>query len=99
MKHPSKTRAVPFVALLVFGVAISVTSTTLVGRSAYDQPGDKDFVNNTNVLERWSPPTATTKAAKSPRPELRSRPHLQPSRSLSTASGKPYGTKPTEKRK
>jgi hypothetical protein len=52
MKHPSKTRAVPFVALLVFGVAISVTSTTLVGRYAYDQPGDKDFVNNTNVLER-----------------------------------------------
>ena len=55
MKRPSKTRAVLMVALLLLGVATSVAFAALVGRYAYDQPGDRNFVSNTNVLERWSP--------------------------------------------
>ena len=55
MKRPSKSRAVRIVAILLFGVATSVAFAALVGRYAYDQPGDRNFVSNTNVLERWSP--------------------------------------------
>jgi hypothetical protein len=55
MKRPSKTRAVLITAMLLFAVAISAAFAALVGRYSYDQPGDKSFVSNTNVLERWSP--------------------------------------------
>jgi hypothetical protein len=54
MKQPSKTPAL-IVATLMFGVATSVALAALVGRYAYDQPGDRNYVSNTNVLERWSP--------------------------------------------
>jgi hypothetical protein len=48
----SKTHAV-IIAILLLG--ISAAFAAFVGRYAYDQPGDRDFVCNTNVLERWSP--------------------------------------------
>jgi hypothetical protein len=54
MKRPSEACALLIVSMLL-GVAISVAIAALVDRYAYDQPGDKSFVNNTNVLERWSP--------------------------------------------
>ena len=41
--------------MLLFGLATSLALAALVGRYAYDQPGDKNFVSNTNVLERWAP--------------------------------------------
>jgi hypothetical protein len=55
MKPPSNPRAVLIVAMLLSGVAISVAFTARAGRYAYDQPGDRNFVSNTNVLERWTP--------------------------------------------
>jgi hypothetical protein len=53
MKRPSQTRA-SIVVILLFGVALSVAFAALAGRYAYDQPGDRNFVSNTNVLERWT---------------------------------------------
>ena len=43
MKRPSKTRTVLIVAMLLFGVAASVAFAALIGRYAYDQPGDKNL--------------------------------------------------------
>ncbi len=54
MNQPSKTRAALIVAMLLFGVATSVVFAALLERYAYDRPGDRNFVCNTNVLERWS---------------------------------------------
>ncbi len=54
MKRPSKTRVILIIALLL-GVALPVALAALAGRYAYDQPGDRNFVSNTNILERWSP--------------------------------------------
>jgi hypothetical protein len=53
MKQASKTRLALIVAALLFGAAISLTFAALAGQYAYDQPGDRNFVNNTNILERW----------------------------------------------
>ena len=55
MKRSSKIRTIPIVSMLLFGVATAVAFAALVGRYAYDQPGDRNFVSNTNVLERWTP--------------------------------------------
>lgn len=41
--------------MLLFAVAASVVFAALVGRYAYERPGDRNFVSNTNILERWSP--------------------------------------------
>jgi hypothetical protein len=55
MKQQSKSRALLIAAMLLSGIATSVALAPLVGQYAYDQPGDKKFVSNTNVLERWTP--------------------------------------------
>ncbi len=55
MKQRTKLRAVRIVAMLLFGIAASAAFAALIGQYAYDQPGDKNFVSNTNVLERWTP--------------------------------------------
>jgi len=55
MKQSSKTRTVLIVALLLSGAAAAACFTALIGRYAYDQPDDKNFVSNTSVLERWTP--------------------------------------------
>jgi len=64
MKRPFKTRTGLIVATLLFGVAMSVAFAALVGRYAYDQPGDRNFVSNTNVLERWSPTAGNNQSYK-----------------------------------
>ena len=43
---------------------MSVAFAALVGRYAYDQPGDRNFVSNTNVLERWSPTAGNNQSYK-----------------------------------
>lgn len=53
MKTRSLAIIVP-VALLCAAVAPAATAAEPDGYG-YDQPGDKDFVSNTNVLERFSP--------------------------------------------
>ena len=56
MKRPSHIRpAAPLVATIVLGTAAAVAIAAAGGQYAYDQPGDKHFVNNTAVLERTSP--------------------------------------------
>ncbi|MBN1569306.1 MAG: hypothetical protein JXA73_15780 [Acidobacteria bacterium] len=55
MKRQSNLYAVPIIAMLLFGVATSMALAALAGRYAYNQPGDRRFVSNTNVLERWTP--------------------------------------------
>ncbi len=40
--------------MLPFVVALSVALAARDGQHAYDQPGDRNFVSNTNVLERWT---------------------------------------------
>jgi hypothetical protein len=55
MKRQSKLCAGLIVATLLFVVAISAVLAALVGQYAYDQPGDRNFVSNTNVIERWTP--------------------------------------------
>jgi hypothetical protein len=52
MKKSSKTRIALIITTLLFGVA---TPLAMLGQYAYDQPGDRNFVSNTNILERWSP--------------------------------------------
>jgi hypothetical protein len=64
MKQPFKTRTVLIVVMLLFGVALSVAFAALAGRYAYDQPGDRNFVSNTNVLERWSPTGGNNQSTK-----------------------------------
>jgi hypothetical protein len=54
MKRPYKTRVILILAMPLFGIIASMAFAVLAGRYAYDQPGDRNFVNNTNILERWS---------------------------------------------
>jgi hypothetical protein len=68
MKRPSKIRAVLIVAMLSFGVAASVAFAALIGRYAYDRPGDRNFVSNTSVLERWTPTGGNNQSYKSATP-------------------------------
>jgi len=49
--------------MLLLGVAASL-ALTAGGQYAYDQPGDKRFVNNTAVLERTSPTGANNQSSK-----------------------------------
>lgn len=55
MKRPSHTCAILIIAALLFAVAASAALAALIGRYGYDQPGDRNFVSNTGILERWSP--------------------------------------------
>lgn len=43
------------ILVLLFEVSLLAVSAAQSARYAYDQPGDKNHVNNTNVLERFSP--------------------------------------------
>lgn len=72
MKWPSKARAFLIISTLL-GVAASVAIAALVGRYAYDQPGDKRFVNSTSVLERWSPAGGNNQSCKiaTPRAQIK----------------------------
>ena len=73
MKRPSKTRTFLIVAMLLFGIAASAAFAALIGRYAFDQPGDKKFVSNTNVLERWTPTGGNNQSYKiaAPRAQLK----------------------------
>jgi hypothetical protein len=64
MKRQSKSRAVLIAAMLLLGIAASVAFAALVGQYAFDQPGDKRFVSNTNVLERWTPTDGNNQSCK-----------------------------------
>jgi hypothetical protein len=55
MNMQSKKRAVLIISTLLAGIAVSAAYSALVGQYGYDKPGDKKFVCNTNVLERWTP--------------------------------------------
>ncbi len=54
MKRLSKTLALMALTLLL-GTATSVAFAAPGDLYPYDQPGDKKYVSNTNVIERWSP--------------------------------------------
>jgi hypothetical protein len=64
MKRLSKTLAVLMVLMPLFGVTPSVAFAAPGDLYPYDQPGDKRFVNNTNVLERWSPTGGNNQSSK-----------------------------------
>jgi hypothetical protein len=51
----SSTLAVLIVLMLLFGISTSVAVAAPGDLYKYDQPGDKNYVSNTNVLERLSP--------------------------------------------
>ncbi len=73
MKQPTQARAVPMIALLLLGVATAAALAVLAGSYAYDQPGDRSFVCNTNVLERWTPTGGNNQSHKiaSPRAQVK----------------------------
>ena len=63
MKRLSKTHAILMVAMLP--VAMSTRAFAAPdGQYAYDQPGDKNFVNNTGVLERVHPTAGNNQSYK-----------------------------------
>jgi hypothetical protein len=70
MKWPAQSRVVLQVALLLFGVAATAVFAALAARYAYDQPGDRNFVCNTNVLERWSPAGGNNQSLKIAAPRM-----------------------------
>jgi hypothetical protein len=55
MKWHTKPREALIVTILLLGIATSAAFAILNGRYSYDQPGDRSFVCNTSILERWSP--------------------------------------------
>ncbi len=55
MKRKYKSRAVLIVATFLAEIAAAPAVDALVGRYAFDQPGDKQYVCNTGILERWTP--------------------------------------------
>ncbi len=57
--------------LLLIGVLTPTAGAAAGDRYTYDQPGDKNYVNNTNVLERFSPAGGNNQSYKvtSPRAE------------------------------
>ena len=54
MNRSSRRGTASLATIVLLGVAATVATAARVGRYAYDQPGDKHFVNNTSVLERSS---------------------------------------------
>jgi hypothetical protein len=63
MKKLSKALAILLTLLLVLGVIPTTALAASTDGYAYDQPGDKDYVSNTNVLERDSANNKSTKIA------------------------------------
>lgn len=51
MNRSSRRGTASLATIVLLGVAATVATAARVGRYAYDQPGDKHFVNNTSVLE------------------------------------------------
>ncbi len=71
MKLPTQIRLVPISVLLLCGIAASAAFAILAGQYAYDHPGDKKFVCNTNILERWSPTGSNNQSNKVATPRAR----------------------------
>jgi hypothetical protein len=63
MKRLSKTLAL-MALMLLFGVTPSVAFVAPGDPYPYDQPGDKNYVSNTNVLERGSPTGGNNQSCK-----------------------------------
>jgi hypothetical protein len=64
MKRSSTARAVLAIAAPLFGVVLLIAAGALAGRYGYDRPGDKKFVNDTRILERWSPAGGNNQSCK-----------------------------------
>ncbi len=64
MKQSSGNLAIAAAALWLFAVAAPAASAILAGIYAYDRPGDRRFVSNTHVLERWSPAGGNNQSCK-----------------------------------
>ncbi|HEX4998738.1 MAG TPA: sugar-binding protein [Terriglobia bacterium] len=64
MRGAGKNHPVPILAILLCGVATALATVAGGSQYAYDQPGDKHFVNNTGVLERSSPTGANNQSYK-----------------------------------
>jgi len=73
MKPYTNVRAVWALALVGIGIAATAPVGAPDGQYPYDQPDDKQFVNNTNVLERWSPTAGNNQSYKivSPRAQVK----------------------------
>ena len=54
MRKPSKPLAI-LLTLMLLLVEITPVALAAGDQYLYNQPGDKNYVNNTNVLERYSP--------------------------------------------
>src|SRR5262245_9252143 len=56
VRRLARPLAVLVIPMMLFGVMAPMAASAAPGdRYPYDRPGDKDFVTNTNVLERSSP--------------------------------------------
>ncbi|GAA4343872.1 sugar-binding protein [Microbacterium rhizosphaerae] len=55
MKTISRSLAIIAPAVLLFGIVTPANAADTPGQYGYDQPGDKNYVTNTDVLERFSP--------------------------------------------
>lgn len=55
MKKLSKPLAILLTLIMLIGIAAPVAFAAQGDLYPYDQPGDKNYITNTAVLERWSP--------------------------------------------